>query len=338
MADGMVTTITPRLLLLECTRRGIDPGKLLAETGMSLNSLQMSTHLPVEKMPVLWDRIIRLTGEEMFGLHAAEKVPFGEYRLLDYMMAAGSSALQALLLSCQSFSLVNNVFLLSLRWQRNLAYFELLNPGDPEYLPRPYIEYILTNYLVRLRSVTQTCFSPIEVHVTYRKPESIREYDRVFGAPVRFGQTANRMIFSRNSMEAPISSADPELFELLQTHMKRKLHNLSQDSTLLCNIRMILQEGLKDGTTGLVHVSRQLAMSCRGLQRAIFASGTTFRGILDDVRREQMLRLLDEIDLPIYEIAFRLGFGSVSSFTHACHRWTGLSPHSYRKHIHRGAA
>jgi len=338
MADGMVTTITPRLLLLECTRRGIDQEKLLAETGMSLNSLLTSAHLPVARMHVLWDSILRLTGEPMFGLHAAEKVPFGEYRLLDYMVAAGPSPQQALLLSCQSFSLVNNAFLLSLRWQRNLAYFELFNPGDPEYLSRPYVEYIFTNYLVRLRSVTQTAFRPVEVHVTYPKPESTREYDRVFGAPVRFGQMANRMIFSRDLMETPISSADPELFELMENHMKRKLHNLGQDSILLCNIRMILKEGLRDGTTDLAHVSRQLAMSCRGLQRAILASGTTFRGILDDVRREQMLRLLDEIDLPIYEIAFRLGFGSVSAFTHACHRWTGLSPYSYRKQIYRGAA
>lgn len=328
----MVTAITPRLLISQSARCGADPEKVIQEAGLSRSSLQRtSDHIPVEKMHLLWDSVLKRTHDQMFGLHAAERVPFGEYRLLDYIMASASSPLQALLLTRHSFNLLNSAFLLVLRWKRNLVHFELHNPSSPEFLPRPYIEYIFVNFLVRLRVVTQTRLRPIEVSVTCRKPESDREYDRVFGALVRFGGTVNSMVFTQDQMGMSLPFADPELFELLESYTKRKLHSLGTDSTLY-NIRRILQEGLRHQGIGLSYVSNQLAMSPRGLQRVIFERGTTFREILDEVRREQAIRLLDEVDLPISEIASRLGFGSVSSFSHACQRWTGSSPHAYRKH------
>jgi len=41
--------------------------------------------------------------------------------------------------------------------------------------------------------------------------------------------------------------------------------------------------------------------------------------------------LLTETDAPIVEIAWRLGYSESTSFNHAFHRWTGVSPKIMRQ-------
>jgi AraC-like DNA-binding protein len=332
MGDGMITSVTPRILIEECGRLGIDQKKLLNEIGLSSDSIQnVSGRIPVEKVYRLWNSATRLSGDTMFAVHAAERIPFGAYRVLDYMLAVSSTPRDALVRSSQSFSLFNSAFQLSFRLHRDLAYFELSNAGNPRDLLRPYVEYILITYLLRLRLVTRVNCTPAEVHVTYKKPALAEEYHRVFGVPVRFQQAVNRLVFPRHVMEIRHPLADPELCELLENHVQQSLRRLSGDHRPLAEVHDALAHNLETGDMTLPALARQLAKSSRSLQRQIHANGLTFRALLDSVRQERALVLLADQDLPLIEIASRLQFSSTSAFCHAFQRWTGRSPHQYRK-------
>jgi AraC-like DNA-binding protein len=332
MSAEIVTTVTPRILIEECARLGINQDKLLNETGISRDCLyNASGHIPVEKMYILWNSAIELSGDRMFAVHAAERVPFGAYRVLDYMFAVSSTPRDALVRSSQSFGLFNNAFRLSFRMYRNLAYLELFKPCNPQDLPRPYIEYIFTNYLVRLRMVTQKSCNPAEIHVTYKEPSSAAEYQRIFGAPVRFQRASNCLVFPRELLEIRHPLADPELCDLLEHHAQRGIQHLCSDKRPLEQIHDALVHGLEVGNVTLTALSRQLAKSSRSLQRTIHANGMTFRGLLDSVRQERALALLADHELPLIEIAAKLQFSSPSAFCHAFQRWTGRSPHQHRR-------
>ncbi len=334
MNAGMVTAITPRFLIEECDRRGISREQLMNEAGISQECLQKASGgIPVEKMYVLWESIFRLTKDQMFALHAAEKVPFGTFRLLDYMFAASSTTREALARASKSFGTMNNAFLMLLRLRGSFAYLELHNLRGPQNIPRPYIEYIFTNYLMRLRFATQTECRPAEVHVTYAELPLTNEYARIFGAPFRFHQAINCMVFPGHLMEIRHPLADPELCELLDAHAQRKLQQASCAKHPLANIHDALAHNLEMGNVTLACLSRQLAKSCRSLQREIQENGLTFRELLDNVRQQRALVLLRERDLPITEVAFRLHFSDSSSFCRAFQRWTGQSPLQYRNHL-----
>jgi len=195
---------------------------------------------------------------------------------------------------------------------------------------RPYIEYILINFLVRLRTVTQKRCNPVEVHFTFGRPSSTREYDRVFGARVRFHQAINRLVFSRDLMQVQHPLADPELCEVLEDYVQRQLRRHVYSSPKLTEIQRAMAENLGTGNLTLAYLSRQFAKSCRSLQREIQSKGLTYRDLLDTVRRERAMTLLREEDLPIKELASRLSFGDPSSFCRAFRRWTGKSPAEYR--------
>jgi AraC-like DNA-binding protein len=278
----------------------------------------------------LWDNIIRLSGNERFGLHAAEKVPFGAYRVHDYMVSLSTSPREAMERINRSLILITDVFQHSVRQHRDLTYLDFHSTEGSQDLPHPYIEFILANYLVRLRMATQTRFIPIEVHLTSRKPRSTREYDRFFSAPVRFHQAVNGLVFSQHLMEMRQPLADPELCELLEDYARRLLRQQSRCQSPLQDARETLAANLAAGSLTLPALARQLAKSTRSLQREFHMHGVTFRELLDSVRHEHALDLLRDHALPISEIARKLSFSDMSSFCRAFQRWSGLSPKKYR--------
>lgn len=332
MGSQLVTAITPRIIVTECARHGVSQEKLLLEAGVATDSIpSASGQIPLDKMHTLWESAILLTRDDMFALHAAEGVPFGAYRVLDYLLAASSTPWDALARSTRCFPLMNNTFRLSLCSYRDMAYLELHNPDDPKYMPRPYIEYIFINYLVRIRLVTQMHWKPVEVHVTYGKPNVSTEYERIFGGRVLFRQAVNRMVLPRNLMEMPHPTADPELCELLEDHARQKMKDPAFGKDWVANIHHALAYNLEAGDVTLVLLARQLGKSCRSLQREIRAHGLSFRELLDCVRQERAFVLLRKQGVSIHEVASDLLFSDASSFSHAFQRWTGQSPQQYRK-------
>jgi AraC-like DNA-binding protein len=331
---GMITSISPQILIEESVRRGACRQELLRKIGVSPGGSPFpSGFVSLDSMCVLWEAALRLTGDEMLALHTAEKLPFGIYRLLDFMFAASATPSDALERTSRSFGLMNTAFELLFRLRRDSASLELHGQSATECLPRPYVEYILANYLVRLRFATQVACSPVEVHVTYARPSRTAEYDRIFGAPVRFRQPANRMVFSRSLLALRQPFADTELCELLEEHARQKLSRSGSGPPTLEHVRQAMAYSLTHGEATLNRLSAQLAMSTRSLQRNIQANGMTFRELLDGVRRDRAPALLQDTRLSVKEVAARLRFSGAGSFSHAFRRWTGLSPTAYRKKL-----
>ena len=54
-----------------------------------------------------------------------------------------------------------------------------------------------------------------------------------------------------------------------------------------------------------------------------------FREVLDDVRREVALELI-ESDLPLKDVAAGCGFSGSGTLIRAFRRWTGTTPAAYR--------
>nr|MBA3542504.1 helix-turn-helix transcriptional regulator [Deltaproteobacteria bacterium] len=73
-----------------------------------------------------------------------------------------------------------------------------------------------------------------------------------------------------------------------------------------------------------------LHLSTRTLKRRLAEHATTFSTIVEEVRRQRALLLLDNRELSIGEIATRLGYTELPNFTRAFRKWTGMTPAAYR--------
>ncbi|MEU4414770.1 AraC family transcriptional regulator [Nocardia salmonicida] len=81
-------------------------------------------------------------------------------------------------------------------------------------------------------------------------------------------------------------------------------------------------------------VAAALHLSGRTMRHRLAVEGTSFRALLDEVRERLAEELLVAGGLPVAEVARRLGYAEVSSFSQAFRRWKGLSPRDFRTRRH----
>jgi AraC-like DNA-binding protein len=93
----------------------------------------------------------------------------------------------------------------------------------------------------------------------------------------------------------------------------------------------MLVEHLGETTMTPETVARALAVSRRTLSRRLADEGTSFRHILDDVRRDFACALLQDRGLSVADVAFFLEYSEPAAFNRSFRRWTGQTPRAFRR-------
>jgi AraC-like DNA-binding protein len=78
-------------------------------------------------------------------------------------------------------------------------------------------------------------------------------------------------------------------------------------------------------------VSKALDMTVRTLQRRLSTAGTSYRQILDDLRRRRAESELISSSRNVAEISRRLGYSDPAHFVRAFRRWTDQTPSHFAK-------
>ncbi len=84
-------------------------------------------------------------------------------------------------------------------------------------------------------------------------------------------------------------------------------------------------------------MARLMNTSPRTLKRRLQEEGTTFRALLAQARGAMAETLLGDAGLSLADVAERLGFSDLSSFSQAFKRWYGVPPGAYRSAAQRGS-
>ena len=108
------------------------------------------------------------------------------------------------------------------------------------------------------------------------------------------------------------------------------MSTLDVQEGLLTRVRRLLLARPGDFPT-LPSAARALHTSGRSLRRHLADLGTSYQEVLDEVRKRLALQYLGTTQLPLYEIAFLLGFSDPSNFRRAFKTWTGKTPGDYRR-------
>ncbi|MEI2387298.1 AraC family transcriptional regulator ligand-binding domain-containing protein [Breoghania sp. JC706] len=176
---------------------------------------------------------------------------------------------------------------------------------------------------------------PVEVRLMRERPKSSALHRSLLSASLHFSAERNEVVFPQRSLDLPNPMADAHLFKALCDLNVRLMQERRRQDDIVLKVReeiMVLGQREERNVT-LDLVARRLGLSVRGLQRRLAASGTNFNDLVDGLRRDAAKRYLEETDLMVSEIAYRLGFSSIGNFTRAAKRWFGRSPRDYRSHM-----
>jgi AraC-like DNA-binding protein len=170
--------------------------------------------------------------------------------------------------------------------------------------------------------------------VTYAEPADCGEQQRVLACPVRYGCEHERLYFPVSALDLPLVIGDSGSRTALEIEARRRLDatriSLSDQDPILSELKRFVSDRLRDGPPSVEDAATATGISVRTLQRRLETHGSSYRDVVDVVRREMAERYVREATLSQVDIAFLLGFSDQSSFHRAFRRWFATTPGDYR--------
>jgi len=330
-----ITAKALRACVLAAGRRGVPPEALLGPLGADPAQLDdPDAHVPIAWVLRAWTEAPVLAGDPAFGLHAAELMAGTRAHVLDYV-AAHCQRPRELFACIQRYQrLLMSAADLRLDVSGDVATFS--HPRENLPFPRPpqVDEFVVTEWVLFVRTRSRRGFPLRRVTFAHPRPADTREHARVFQAPVEFGAAVDAIEFDAALLDVELEGADPTLVSVLRRHADALLAAApgpEAPATLAGAVRRHLV-GLPPASPASVEeAARTLGTSARSLQRQLLAEGTSFKSVVDDVRRDLSQSYLNDLRYGISEVAFLVGFAEVSAFSRAFRRWTGESPVAWRR-------
>lgn len=168
-----------------------------------------------------------------------------------------------------------------------------------------------------------------EIWVPYPEPEAYARYkDRL--PRFRFNQASVQIRFPAHMLDEPIATADPVSVQLAIDRCEQEIASKASVQTVAAQVASKLL--CRDGHyPDIAAVAQQLLLSERTLKRRLQEEGSSFQMLLDRVRHEDSLRLLDNPALAIKQVAEAIGYADPANFARAFAKWTGMSPREWRQ-------
>jgi AraC-like DNA-binding protein len=158
-------------------------------------------------------------------------------------------------------------------------------------------------------------WNPQSVNFRHAAPAEIRPHRLLFNCKLKFGSEFDGIVCATADLDSLNPQADP----VLAAYARRlvDMPDEAAEDTLAQTVRKLLYVQLPLGRTSIEQAAQSLGLHVRTLQRHLSADGVAFSELINEVRRDLMLRYLSQPDRSLTWVAEQIGYGRLSSFT----RW-----------------
>ena len=266
------------------------------------------------------------------GLVAGGLSEIGDFGLLGLAMLTSGTLGEALAAAMDNYRTCGCVLDLELEPARHDSVVALAVrlPYDDAELEPYFCEELFASCVAVARQLVGGRFRPLRMEFRYPAPVYVEDYLRHFDCPVVFARPRNRMLVDTHWLGHRLSGHNPltSRHALALCAQQRQPQGVARQD-IVEYVQRLLRERI-DQHPRLGEVARVLNLSERTLRRRLAANGLVFREILDQVRAEQALRLLNERGMSVAEVGVRIGFEDPREFRRAFKRWTGMAPMTAR--------
>ena len=312
--------------------RDIDPAPLLERLGLSEQDFNKGQiRVSADAQARLLEAAAEALHDPALGLHLAKGVNPREMGLLFYVTSAGKDLGEALALFVRYCRIVNEAVRLQLKRRGSDLVVEGQVVGIPRFRATQSAEFGVAVVVKMLREITGRHIHPTSMTMVHARNTHSWELERFCGCPIEFGGSPGEMVFSPQSLAAPLITEDVYLLDALRPICDEAA---KQRETAAGSLRAAVeneaQKLLPHGQAHRHNVAKRLAMSTRTLARKLASEGTTFEDVIDELRRSLALQYINTPSISLSQVAWLLGYEGCTSFNHAFRRWTGAPPSAAR--------
>lgn len=315
--------------LVELAARWDVPAEVLLD-GLPVTLRELgapATRVPLPVCEAIASRALALTNEPALPLYLGLQMRVSSHGFLGFAAMTASTVREAIELAARYASTRTTAIGIALYVEGDRASLVIEERADLGQMREPLVLGLVAGLWQLGQALTG---KPLDGSAECAFPEpplgAIRSSP--LASRIAFDCPANRLVFSAAVLDTPLVSADPVAMELARTQCERELAAIA-DGSFVGRVRAAIAAQV-ERAPAVPAIARALHVSTRTLKRRLAEQGTTFSAILDDVRRQRALLLIADRGLSVGEVAARVGYRELPSFTRAFRKWTGMTPVAYR--------
>jgi AraC-like DNA-binding protein len=294
---------------------GIDPRAMLKQARLPLHCLDTpDLRVAVGGVRRLLEASAEASGVEEFGLRLADRGGFstlGPVALVVREQATVGAALEAL---ARYIQIQNEAMRLEIDRRDDLVTIAMFLRGGPQRATRQSRELALGRIHRLMISLMPADWQPLEVHLAHSPPLRRSYHRKFFGCEVTFDSEFDAIVCHARDMHRAIPTAQPMLASYVENRVKEIG---ARPEAFDGKVRELMRVLLPGGNCTIETVAEHLACNRRTVHRRLGECGTTFSAILDAERADIAMRLIEDGNRPLKEIAGLLGFSAQSALA----RW-----------------
>jgi len=308
--------------------RRIPAEDALADTGIGPAQLEGSLRLTTQQDAALLANAVRLAGHPGIGFELGLCARLTWHGLLGLGLMSSDTLGEALGLWVEYLDLRMSGFCLAVQKRDGQVELHIqdLSPGAP--MRQSALERLATMTACLAEQLTQQSLPELEMWFKGEQPAYFADY-RERLVQTRYGTGMCMVRMPDRYLDLPVPTGNALVLRQVKSQCESARLKHGQNDGLIVRIKNLLP--LEDGSyPSMEEVAQALCMSSRTLKRKLRQLGLNFRQLIDDARKNEVLRDVLNTAMTIDEIAERRGYSDAANLTRAFRRWTGESPSQYR--------
>ncbi len=330
-ANLPILNVFPNTYLAIASERGLQPREALNRAGLEQERLaDPAGVIGVMEYERLINVILDAVGDKGIGIEVGWRLPPTAYGNFGYALLCSATIEQALQVCQRFWHLIAKGIHFNHETQGDTCVVELTFMQEP---PPSFRKLSLESSLVSIFRGFQLLAgseqSASEIWFDFEKPEYWNEVSLPL-CEVKHGMPVSQYRYDKNLLQRHAVMSNPTGFQFAIEQCERELSLLdSKASQVLNRVKKEMVFSVT-GYPDLVELGKRLNMTPRTLRRRLDEEGNKYSTILEQARRRDAIRLLDNHDMEIQKIAELLGYADPANFTRAFRQWTGQTPSQYR--------
>ncbi|MFZ6049722.1 AraC family transcriptional regulator [Pseudomonas sp. CR3202] len=309
---------------------GLNPQQLLRQVGLSQSLIDNpDQRLPTSAVAALLEESARAANCPTFGLRMAESRQLSDFGVISLLLSHQPTLRDALDVIVNYRHLLNESLALYVDEVGKTVILREEIISDTSAPMRQGMELAIGVLFRMCSALLGSNWRPLSVNFSHDAPPELQLHRRVFGCKMEFGSEFNGIVCQVADLDKPNPLADPAMARHAQ-RLVETLPGAARQSTLN-DVRKAIYLLLPMGRSTIEQIAQSLGLNVRTLQRRLEESQVTFSDLINEARRDLVLRYMENPRYSLSRIADLLGYSVPSSFT----RWFtcqfGKSPAAWRR-------
>jgi AraC-like DNA-binding protein len=294
---------------------GIEPAKMLRKFRLPPACLtDQNMRIAVGSVRRLLEASAAAAGIEDFALRMVERAGFATLGPVALVVREQETVGAAVETLARFIHIQDEAMRLEIEHGADVVTIRLLLRGGHQRATRQSTELALGRIHSIIRSLFIGDWRPLEVHFMHSSPRNRKYHRFFFGCNVIFDSEFDAILCAASDMDHQIPTAHPLMARYVQSRVKAiDVRSEKWDD----KVGELVRSLLPGGRCTVQRVADHLVCDRRTIHRHLFGCGTSFSVILAAQRVELMMRLIEDGNRPLAEIAELLGFSAQSAMA----RW-----------------